>query len=115
MSKVFLYSALIVVSTLISAISQVLLKKAALIHYEPWYREYLNLRVITAYAIFFLDTLMTVIAYRVVDVSSGTLLETSSYIFVFAFDVLIFHEKMTSRKLLGAVLILGGITMTVLL
>ena len=58
---------------------------------------------------------MTVIAYRVVDVSSGTLLETSSYIFVFAFDVLIFHEKMTSRKLLGAVLILGGITMTVLL
>lgn len=115
MSKVFLYSALIVVSNLISAISQVLLKKAALIHYEPWYREFLNLRVISAYAIFFLATLMTVIAYRVVDVSSGTLLETSSYIFVFTFDVLIFHERITKRKLLGTALILGGIALTVLL
>ncbi|MBR2823854.1 MAG: EamA family transporter [Clostridia bacterium] len=115
MDKVFLYSLLILISTLISAISQVLLKKAALIHYDTWYRGYLNLRVISAYAIFFLATLMTVIAYRVVDVSSGTLLETSSYIFVFAFDVLFFHEKMTGRKLLGAALILIGIAMTVLL
>lgn len=115
MNKVFLYSALIVFSTLISAISQVLLKKAAMIRYDVWYREYLNLRVISAYAIFFLATLMTVVAYRVVDVSSGTLLETSSYIFVFAFDVLIFHEKMTAQKLLGALLILGGIAITVLL
>ncbi len=114
MSEKLIFSALIVFSSFISAVSQVMLKKAAMRKYGNRLGEYLNPLVIGAYAIFVLAALMTVYSYRVLEVSQGTLLETSGYIFVFIFDVMIFREKMTRKKILGTLLILGGIAMTVL-
>ena len=115
MNNMPFYAALIVFSSFISAYSQVLLKKAAMKHYDSRLREYLNWPVIIAYAIFVAAALMTVYSYRGVEVSQGTLLETTGYIFVFAFDVMIFHEKMTRRKILGTLLIIAGVALSVLL
>ena len=114
MKEMYVYAALIIFSSFISAFSQVLLKKAAMREYESRLREYLNAPVIIAYMIFVLATLMTVYSYRGVEVSQGTLLETSGYIFVFIFDLAVFHERLTWRKLLGTGLILAGIAVTVL-
>ena len=114
MNGMIAYAALIVFSTFISAISQVMLKKAALRTYETRFGEYLNPAVIGAYAIFVVATVLTVCSYKGLEVSQGTLLESTGYVFVFAFDVLIFHEKMTARKMLATLLILGGIAVTVL-
>ena len=106
--------ALLLLSSLISAFSQVLLKKSALKTYPSRIREYLNLPVISAYAIFFLATVMTVFSYREIDVSVGALLETTGYIFIFIFDVMIFHQRITWKKVAGTLLIMAGIAVTVL-
>ena len=114
MDKKWFYGALILFSTFISAVSQVMLKKAALRNWESRLREYLNAPVIGAYVIFMAAAVMTVWAYRGMEVSQGTLLETSSYLFVFAFDVLLFRQRITPKKMIGTVLIMGGILITVL-
>ena len=114
MDSKWFYGGLILFSTFISATSQVMLKKAAMKTYESRLREYLNPQVIMAYVIFVAATVMTVWSYKGIEVSQGTLLETSSYIFIFAFDVAIFRQKITGKKLIGALLIVGGILMTVL-
>lgn len=110
-----LYSAILLVSVFISAVSQVLLKISAMRTYENSVREYANPLVIGAYAIFLLSTLMTVYAYRVVPLSLGPVLESTSYLYVTAFGALIFKEKVTPKKLIALALIVGGICVFALL
>ena len=104
-----LYIGIYLLGVLISSISQVLLKKAALHTYDSPLKEYLNPLVITAYAFFFGATLMTILAYKVVPLSFGPVLESSSYLYVTVFGVLIFKEKMTKKKAAALALILMGI------
>ena len=66
-------------ASLISAFSQILLKLAAKKNYSSWIYEYLNIKVIIAYGIFFLATLITVYCYKVVPLSLGAMLEASGY------------------------------------
>ena len=56
-----LYVGVYLLGVLISSVSQVLLKKAAMRQYETPLKEYLNPWVITAYALFFGATLMTIL------------------------------------------------------
>lgn len=86
-----------------------LLKKSALKERESRIQEYLNPLVITAYAIFFVATVLTIISYRVVPLSLGPILEATSYLYVTAFGVLIFREKLSARKISALVLIVVGI------
>ncbi|MCR5304459.1 MAG: EamA family transporter [Lachnospiraceae bacterium] len=100
---------LMLVSVLISAVSQVLLKKSALKEYGSHTAEYLNPLVISAYAIFVISTFLTVLAYRTVPLSMGPILEATGYIYVTLFGVLIFHEKINKRKIIALVMIIAGI------
>ena len=110
MSKeLLLYAALILIGTFISSVAQVLLKKAAQKEYASFWQEYLNPPVIIAYVIFFGASLLTILAYRVVPLSMGPILEATGYIYVTIFGVLIFHEKLTPPKLLALVLIVAGL------
>jgi multidrug transporter EmrE-like cation transporter len=104
-----LYSLFILFGTFISSISQVMLKKAAMKQYPSKIREYVNPLVITAYLIFVVATLCSVIAYRGVPLSLGPVLEATSYIYVTIFGVKIFHEKVKPMKILALVLIIAGI------
>lgn len=108
-NQLLLYSCFILFGTFISAVSQVMLKKAALKTYDSPIKEYLNPLVICAYIIFFLATLCSIYAYKVVPLSMGPVLEATSYIYVTIFGVTIFKEKITKRKLLALVLIVAGI------
>lgn len=107
--SLLLYSSLILLGTLISAISQVILKKAAQKDYSSKIAEYLNFPVIFAYTLFVLTTFMCIYAYRVVPLSFGPVLESSSYLYVTMFGVLIFKEKLTKKKVVALMLILAGI------
>ncbi len=69
---------LFLAAVFVAAVSQVLLKKAAMRHYESVLREYLNPLVIVAYGFFFLATAVDVIAYREVPLSLGPILEAST-------------------------------------
>ena len=62
-----------------------------------------------AYAIFVLATFATIIAYKVVPLSFGPILEATSYIYVTLFGVFIFKEKMSARKVGALCLIISGI------
>lgn len=104
-----LYSCVLLLGTFISAISQVILKKAAQKTYSSHIREYLNAPVIFAYTLFVLTTLMCIFAYRVVPLSFGPVLESTSYLYVTIFGVIFFKEKITRKKLFALALILGGI------
>lgn len=96
-------------SVLVASISQIMLKKSADRKYDRWIDEYLNFRVIFAYGLFFLSSLMTVYAYKFVPLSLGPVLEASGYIFVSVMGYLILKEKIGRKKLLGLIVIIAGI------
>ncbi len=96
-------------ASLISAFSQILLKIAAKKQYSSWIYEYLNVRVISAYFIFFLATLLTVYCYKVLPLSLGAMLEASGYVFVTVLGRIILKESVSRQKLLGMALVIAGV------
>ena len=103
------YILVFISASLISAFSQILLKTAADKEYKSWIYEYLNVRVICAYAIFFLATLITVYCYKVVPLSTGAMLEASGYVFVTVLGRIILKERVSRQKLLGMALVILGV------
>lgn len=110
MNKTLLiYSLMMGFGVFISAISQVLLKKAAGKDYGSVIREYLNVRVITAYFIFFASTFISIFAYKVVPLSMGPIIDATSYIYITVFGITIFKEKINRQKLIALATIIVGI------
>lgn len=107
--QVMLYAGIALIGVFISAVSQVILKKAAGKKRESVLREYLNLPVILAYGMFFGATLLSVFSLRVIPVSMGGILDSAGYIFITLFGVFIFKEKITPKKAAALLLILAGI------
>lgn len=113
--ELLLYAGLLLFGVFLSAVSQVMLKKAALKEYSTKIKEYLNPLVILAYVIFVGTTLISVYAYRVVPLSLGPILEATSYIYVTIFGIVIFRESINVRKISGLLLIIAGIAVYALL
>lgn len=110
-----LYAGLLLLGVFLGAVSQVMLKKAALKEYSSKIKEYLNPLVILAYVIFVGTTLISVYAYRVLPLSLGPILEATSYIYVTIFGAVFFRETINIRKLSGLLLIIAGIAIYALL
>ncbi len=106
---VMLYSIFLLVGVFVSAISQVMLKKAALKKYDNVVKEYLNPLVIFAYVLFVGTTFLSILAYRGIPLSMGPILEATSYIYVTIFGVRIFGEKINKKKIMSLSLIVMGI------
>lgn len=113
--ELLLYAGLLLFGVFLSAVSQVMLKKAALKEYSSKIKEYLNPLVILAYVIFVGTTLISVYAYRVVPLSLGPILEATSYIYVTIFGVVFFRETINARKISGLSLIIAGIAVYAIL
>lgn len=109
------YIILSLTSVFISAISQVMLKKAAMKHYKSRISEYLNPLVIFAYLLFVGTTLLSVLSYRGIPLSLGPVLEATSYVYVTVFGVTFFSEKVTVKKALSLATIIAGIVVYALL
>ncbi len=109
------YIVVFLFSVFVSSVSQIILKKSAQIEYENKLREYLNVRVITAYGMFFLSTLLTMYAYKGVPLSMGVLLESVGYLYIMVLSYFFLGEKVTVYKALGVVFILLGICVYALL
>ena len=104
-----LYSSLILIGTFISAISQVMLKKAAVKKYDSKLKEYLNPLVFFAYVMFVGTTFLSILAYKGIPLSMGSVLEATSYIYVTFFGITIFKEKFNIKKGIALILIITGI------
>ena len=103
------------ITPLLAAFSQVLLKKAA---DNPRYTGiyvYLNVPVAVAYVVFFGCMLANVFALKMLDVSVAGILEASGYFYTVFLAHFFLSEKITMRKLLGNIFIIGGIALTLLL
>ncbi|MCQ2510161.1 MAG: EamA family transporter [Lachnospiraceae bacterium] len=103
------YIIILLVSVFISAVSQIILKTAANKTYDSALKEYLNFRVIFSYGLFFLSTILTMIALKKVPLSMQPILESTSYIYVSVMGYFLLKERFSRRKLLGLALILLGI------
>lgn len=104
-----MYACVLLAGVFISAISQVLLKKASMKHYDSPIQEYMNPMVIIAYIMFVGTTFLSIIAYKGIPLSMGPVLEATSYIYVTIFGVKIFKEKINKKKILALLLIISGI------
>lgn len=109
MSKLAVYSLLLVASTFVSSVSQIMLKKSSQKQYPSKIKEYLNPLVISAYGIFFLCTLVSMYSLKVVPLSLSPVLESTGYIFVGVLSYIFMKEKMTKKQIIGMVVIIAGI------
>lgn len=99
-------------SVFISSVSQILLKKSAQKTYPSKLKEYFNIQVIAAYAMFFGSAVITMFAYSRISLSLGPVLESSGYIFILFMGVLILKEKISFKKLAGMLFIICGILLS---
>lgn len=109
MNKILIFSGVYILGVIISSIAQILLKKSADIERENKLKEYLNFKTIFAYGIFFGATLCTLLAYKYIPLTLGTILETSGYIFIAIFSYLFLKEKIGKKKLIGLITIILGV------
>lgn len=93
----------------LSAFSQILLKKSASVRHENVVREYLNVRVISAYIIFAFVLIANAFAYQGISYKYGAVIGASSYIFVMILSKLLLKELITRRIILGNIIIVLGI------
>ncbi len=105
---------LFLTSVFMASTAQVLLKKSASQKHEKLIQEYINGKVLTAYCMMFLCTLMSIFAYRKIALGLGAILETVSYLFVTIFGVTIFGEKISVKKVVALLFIISGIFLYVL-
>ncbi len=110
-SSVIIY----LITPLISAVSQLILKKAADNPEYTGLRAYLNLPVIFAYGLFFGCMLLNVFALKTLDLTVASVLEASGYLYVMVLSHFFLKEKISRRKLLGNALIVAGIVLTLTL
>lgn len=108
------YILIFLVSVLVSSISQIMLKKSAEKQYKDMIHEYMNVRVIAAYSMFFISTLLTMYAYKGVPLTLGTLLEAVGYIYIPILSYIFLKEKITLNKIIGSVFIIVGIIVYVI-
>lgn len=108
-TKTLLYSLFLLLGVFISAISQVMLKKAANKKYNSIMKEYLNPLVIFAYVLFVGTTFLSILAYKGIPLSMGPVLEATSYFYVTFFGIKIFGEKINRKKIIALGFIIVGI------
>jgi drug/metabolite transporter (DMT)-like permease len=110
MNKITLiYAVILLLCVFVSAVSQVILKKAAQKKYASVLKEYINPLVIFAYMMFFATTIVSILAYKGIPLSMGPVLEATSYVYVTIFGATIFKEKINKKRLLALAFILIGI------
>ena len=100
----YMYILLFILSILISSFSQILLKKGS-----SKKNIYLNKFTILGYIIMVFSTLLTLLAYRNIELSLGQVLQALSFVFVIILSKVLLKENINKRKILGIVTIIIGI------
>ena len=96
-------------ATLISSISQILLKKSADCQYTAKYTEYFNRLVIAGYTLLLCATFINVFALRWIPLSLAMALDASGQVFVPLMSYFFLREKMNRKKCIGMLIIIVGI------
>lgn len=103
------YALIALLSGIISACSQMLLKKSSQIERKCFIREYCNFYVICGYGLTFVCMILMVIAYRGLPLKYGAVLESLIYFYVMMLSRLFFGEQLTAKRIIGNLLIVAGV------
>lgn len=103
------YLIIAMVSVLVAAFSQILLKKGAMRPHISFIRDYLNPPVIAGYMLMFGSVLATMVAYRGIDYMTVQIVEALGYIAVPVLSYIFFKESFTKNKFIGFALIIAGV------
>ncbi len=110
MTKSYVFNVVLaLIGVLIACFSQILLKKSALRVYDKWYRQYLNVRVISGYVIMLVSTMLSVLAFRVLPISISPVFTAAQQIFNVILCFLFLSERPGKKTLLGLGVIVVGI------
>ena len=102
------YALIFIFCVFVCSCTQITLKTAT---FKPrnGLNVYFNRAVIISNVVFFAATLVAVMLYRYIQLSTATLLNSASYIFVFILSAVFLKEKINKRKLIGVIFIMAGI------
>lgn len=103
------YVCLMIISVVIAAFSQILLKKSAQKKYDSIIKEYVNPYVISGYIMLAVSTAITMLAYRGMEYKNGPIIESLGYILVMFLSLIFLKEAIAKKKVLGNLIILLGI------
>ena len=96
-------------SGFLSAFSQVLLKKGSMKKTKSLIFDYFNPYVIGGYGITILCMILMILAYRGLPFKYGSIIESLVFLYVMILSRLVFHERITRKKLLGNLFIITGV------
>lgn len=102
---------LALLSGVLSAFSQVLLKKSSTIKRDSVIREYLNVYVISGYALTFACMILMIFAYKEIPFKYGAALESLVYVYTMFLGKIFFGEEITRKKIAGNTLIVLGVAL----
>lgn len=105
----FLFYILMLVSALITAVSQIMLKVSANKKYKHIIFEYLNPNVIFSYVGYVLVLAINVVIYTKIDYRFGVVINSLSTVLIMLLSKLVLKETMTTKKIIGNALIILGI------
>lgn len=100
---------LYVVSGMMVAVSQLLLKLSANQEYGSFMKQFLNIKVFCGYGLLFCSMVINMLAMRYMDYKFAPILSTISYVFVLLFSVSLLKERISKKKYIGTVMIFVGI------
>lgn len=99
----------ILLTAFAAAVSQILLNVSAKKVYPSKIREYLNPWVITSYLILGITLIANIYIMRFIPLKIAHALAATTYIYVALMSRIIFKEKIGKKKLIGLLLIVGGV------
>jgi drug/metabolite transporter (DMT)-like permease len=94
----------------LTAISQLLMKQGARKARKGALRLYLNVYMLTAYFTLVVVTLLNLYAYREIPLKVGLMLAPLALIFIGVLSSWLLEERLTRMQILGAFVILIGVT-----
>ena len=98
-------------SGVLSAFSQILLKKSSGIERTSKIKEYLNPYVICGYGMTFACMILMVIAYKGMPFKYGAVLESLVYFYVMILSKIFLKEKLTKKRIIGNIIIVVGVAL----
>ncbi len=98
----------------IAAVAQVFLKKQATKPAKNFIMKFLNFNVVFGYSLMLISTVLNVLALRTLNLGILPAIEATSYLWVLLFSAIFIKEKPTKNKILGLLVIIGGIVIYVI-
>ena len=98
-----------ILSALITALSQIILKKSASKTYKSMIFEYVNPYVLFSYTCYVGVLVLNVFIYTKTDYRFGVVINSVSTVFVMLLSHFILNESLTQKRVAGNIIIVCGI------